>query len=61
MERMEAVESQVLKVGIEERVEPVKALVFGLQHVLAMFGGATVTVPLVVGGAIGLGGSEVAS
>ncbi|ASI98542.1 uracil-xanthine permease family protein [Thermococcus celer] len=59
MERMEAVESQVLKVGIEERVEPVKALVFGLQHVLAMFG-ATVTVPLVVGGAIGLGGSEVA-
>jgi len=48
---MESIESEkpVLKVGIEERVEPLKALVFGLQHVLAMFG-ATVTVPLVIGG-----------
>ncbi|NJE06223.1 uracil-xanthine permease [Thermococcus sp. M36] len=59
MEKVEVIEKQVLKVGIEEKVEPVKALVFGLQHVLAMFG-ATVTVPLVVGGAIGLSGDQVA-
>jgi len=50
----------VLEVGIDEKVEPFRALVFGLQHVLAMFG-ATVTVPLVVGGAVGLGGQEIAT
>ena len=60
MESVESVKQPVLKVGIEEKVEPAKALVFGLQHVLAMFG-ATVTVPLVVGGAIGLSGSEIAT
>ncbi|ASJ12249.1 uracil-xanthine permease family protein [Thermococcus thioreducens] len=59
METLETMKGPVLKVGIEERVEPSKALVFGLQHVLAMFG-ATVTVPLVVGSAIGLSGSEIA-
>ncbi len=59
MEKVEIAEKPVLKVGIEEKVEPAKALVFGLQHVLAMFG-ATVTVPLVVGGAIGLGGDQIA-
>ena len=59
---METVEMErpVLKVGIEDKVEPSKALVFGLQHVLAMFG-ATVTVPLVVGGAIGLSGGQIAT
>jgi xanthine/uracil permease len=53
MEKVEIVDKPVLKVGIDEKVEPAKAFVFGLQHVLAMFG-ATVTVPLVVGGAVGL-------
>ncbi len=60
MESLENARKPVLKVGIEDRVEPSKALVFGLQHVLAMFG-ATVTVPLVVGGAIGLSGSQIAT
>ncbi len=59
MENVEVVEKPVLKVGIEEKVEPAKAFVFGLQHVLAMFG-ATVTVPLVVGGAVGLSGDQIA-
>ena len=59
METVE-VDKPILKVGIEDKVEPSKALVFGLQHVLAMFG-ATVTVPLVVGGAIGLSGSQIAT
>ncbi len=59
MEKVETIEKPVLKIGIEEKVEPAKALVFGLQHVLAMFG-ATVTVPLVVGGAIGLSGDQIA-
>lgn len=59
METYEAMKKPVLKVGIEDKVEPSKALVFGLQHVLAMFG-ATVTVPLVVGGAVNLSGSEIA-
>lgn len=59
METYEAMKKPVLKVGIEDKVEPPKALVFGLQHVLAMFG-ATVTVPLVVGGAVNLSGSEIA-
>ena len=59
METLETMKGPVLKVGIEDKVEPSKALVFGLQHVLAMFG-ATVTVPLVVGGAVGLSGSEIA-
>ncbi|NJE75748.1 uracil-xanthine permease family protein [Thermococcus sp. ES12] len=59
METLEMVEKPVMKIGIEDKVEPSKALVFGLQHVLAMFG-ATVTVPLVVGGAVGLSGSEIA-
>lgn len=59
METVE-VERPVLKVGIEDRVEPSRALVFGLQHVLAMFG-ATVTVPLVVGGAVGLSGQQIAT
>ncbi|AMQ19264.1 uracil-xanthine permease family protein [Thermococcus peptonophilus] len=59
MEKVEVVEKPVLKVGIEEKVEPAKAFVFGLQHVLAMFG-ATVTVPLVVGGAVGLSGDQIA-
>ncbi|AEH24666.1 uracil/xanthine permease [Pyrococcus yayanosii CH1] len=49
-----------MKVRIDEKVEPSKALVFGLQHVLAMFG-ATVTVPLVVGSAVGLSGQEIAT
>ncbi|MDV3104799.1 uracil-xanthine permease family protein [Thermococcus waiotapuensis] len=59
MENVKALEKPVLKVGIEEKVEPAKAFVFGLQHVLAMFG-ATVTVPLVVGGAVGLSGNQIA-
>ncbi|WP_297092234.1 uracil-xanthine permease family protein [Thermococcus sp.] len=59
MEKVETIEKPVLKIGIEEKVEPAKALVFGIQHVLAMFG-ATVTVPLVVGGAIGLSGDQIA-
>ncbi|AIU70352.1 uracil permease [Thermococcus eurythermalis] len=59
METYEAMKEPVLKVGIEDKVEPSKALVFGLQHVLAMFG-ATVTVPLAVGGAVNLSGSEIA-
>lgn len=59
METYEAMKKPVLKVGVEDKVEPSKALVFGLQHVLAMFG-ATVTVPLVVGGAVNLSGSEIA-
>ena len=59
METLETMKKPVLKVGVEDRVEPSKALVFGLQHVLAMFG-ATVTVPLVVGGAVGLSGSDIA-
>jgi xanthine/uracil permease len=37
MESVETMKKPVLKVGIEEKVEPAKALVFGLQHVLAMF------------------------
>ncbi|ANF23193.1 uracil-xanthine permease family protein [Thermococcus piezophilus] len=59
MEAAEFEKKGALKFGIDDRVEPLKALVFGLQHVLAMFG-ATVTVPLVVGGAIGLSGDQVA-
>ena len=45
--------------GIEEKVEIRRAILLGFQHVLAMFG-ATVTVPLVVGTAIGLGIEEIA-
>ncbi|MDI3474509.1 MAG: hypothetical protein PWQ79_1529 [Thermococcaceae archaeon] len=60
MENVEVMEKPVLKVGIEDRVEPARAVVFGLQHVLAMFG-ATVTVPLVVGGAVGLSGDQIAT
>ncbi|GAB6102127.1 solute carrier family 23 protein [Thermococcus atlanticus] len=59
METLETLKGQVIKVGIEDRVEPSKALIFGLQHVLAMFG-ATVTVPLVVGGALGLSAGQIA-
>ncbi|NJE10082.1 uracil-xanthine permease family protein [Thermococcus sp. MAR1] len=59
METLETMKGPVLKVGIEDKVGPSKALVFGLQHVLAMFG-ATVTVPLVVGGALGLNGDQIA-
>ncbi|MCD6373554.1 MAG: purine/pyrimidine permease [Thermococcus sp.] len=59
METFETMKELVLKVGIEDKVEPSKALVFGLQHVLAMFG-ATITVPLVVGSTVGLSGSEIA-
>ncbi|WP_048150371.1 uracil-xanthine permease family protein [Palaeococcus ferrophilus] len=49
-----------MKVGIDDKIEPKKAIAFGLQHVLAMFG-ATVTVPLVVGSAVGLSRSEIAA
>ncbi|HIP89909.1 MAG TPA: uracil-xanthine permease [Thermococcus paralvinellae] len=48
-----------IRVGIEEKVEIRRAILLGFQHVLAMFG-ATVTVPLVVGTAIGLGIEEIA-
>jgi len=48
-----------IKVGIEEKVESKRAVLLGFQHVLAMFG-ATVTVPLVVGAAIGLEQREIA-
>ncbi|USS40354.1 uracil-xanthine permease family protein [Thermococcus aggregans] len=48
-----------IKVGIEEKVESKRAVLLGFQHVLAMFG-ATVTVPLVVGTAIGLEQREIA-
>ncbi|WP_175059467.1 uracil-xanthine permease family protein [Thermococcus sp. 2319x1] len=48
-----------IKVGIEEKVESKQAVLLGFQHVLAMFG-ATVTVPLVVGTAIGLEQREIA-
>ncbi|AGK60178.1 uracil-xanthine permease [Archaeoglobus sulfaticallidus PM70-1] len=48
-----------MSVGIDEKVEPKKAVLLGLQHVLAMFG-ATVTVPLVVGTAIGLESNAIA-
>ncbi|AFK22803.1 uracil-xanthine permease family protein [Pyrococcus sp. ST04] len=48
-----------VRVKIDEKVEPKKAVLFGLQHVLAMFG-ATVTVPLVVGTAVGLSKHEIA-
>ncbi|RLF77936.1 uracil-xanthine permease [Thermococci archaeon] len=51
--------SNGMRVGIEEKVEIKKAVLLGLQHVLAMFG-ATVTVPLVVGTAIGLQMHEIA-
>ncbi|CAB49703.1 uracil-xanthine permease family protein [Pyrococcus abyssi] len=45
-------------VKVDEKVEPRKAILLGLQHVLAMFG-ATVTVPLVVGTAVGLSKEEI--
>ncbi|AMM54868.1 uracil-xanthine permease family protein [Pyrococcus kukulkanii] len=48
-----------VRVKIDEKVEPKKAVLLGLQHVLAMFG-ATVTVPLVVGTAVGLSKHEIA-
>lgn len=48
-----------IRVGIEEKVETKGAVLLGFQHVLAMFG-ATVTVPLVVGTAIGLSVEEIA-
>ncbi len=48
-----------VRVGIDERVPPARAFVLGFQHVLAMFG-ATITVPLVVGNAIGLEQHEIA-
>ncbi|HHI00991.1 MAG TPA: uracil-xanthine permease, partial [Thermococcus litoralis] len=48
-----------IKIGIEEKVETKRAVLLGFQHVLAMFG-ATVTVPLVVGTAIGLEQREIA-
>ncbi|ACS90293.1 MAG TPA: uracil-xanthine permease [Thermococcaceae archaeon] len=48
-----------IKIGIEEKVESKKVILLGFQHVLAMFG-ATVTVPLVVGTAIGLNGRDIA-
>ncbi|AAL81364.1 uracil permease [Pyrococcus furiosus DSM 3638] len=49
-----------IKVKIDEKVEPKRAILFGLQHVLAMFG-ATVTVPLVVGTTVGLSTREIAT
>ncbi|AHF81137.1 uracil/xanthine permease [Thermococcus paralvinellae] len=48
-----------MRVGIKEKVETKRAVLLGFQHVLAMFG-ATVTVPLVVGTAIGLSVEEIA-
>lgn len=51
--------SDGIRFGIEDKVEYKKAVLLGLQHVLAMFG-ATVTVPLVVGTAIGLKSSDIA-
>ena len=48
-----------VRVGIDEKVPPARAFVLGFQHVLAMFG-ATITVPLVVGNAIGLEQHEIA-
>ncbi len=48
-----------IRVGIDESVPPARAVVLGFQHVLAMFG-ATITVPLVVGNAIGLEQHEIA-
>ncbi len=48
-----------IRVGIDEKVPPARAFVLGFQHVLAMFG-ATITVPLVVGNAIGLRQHEIA-
>ncbi len=48
-----------IRVCIDESVPPARAVVLGFQHVLAMFG-ATITVPLVVGNAIGLEQHEIA-
>ncbi|MBE8540282.1 solute carrier family 23 protein [Geoglobus acetivorans] len=48
-----------VRVGIDEKVPLDRAVVLGFQHVLAMFG-ATITVPLVVGNAIGLEQHQIA-
>ncbi len=48
-----------VRVGIDDKVSPSRAFVLGFQHVLAMFG-ATITVPLVVGNAIGLEQHQIA-
>lgn len=41
----------------DERVSPLKAIVYGVQHILSMYGGV-VAVPLVVGSAAGLPADE---
>ncbi len=48
-----------VRVGVEEKLPYSRAVVLGFQHVLAMFG-ATITVPLVVGNAIGLSQKDIA-
>ncbi|WP_019433109.1 nucleobase:cation symporter-2 family protein [Streptomyces sp. AA0539] len=44
---------------VDDVPRPTRLLAFGLQHVLAMYAGA-VAVPLIVGGALGLGPAELA-
>ncbi|WP_108717863.1 nucleobase:cation symporter-2 family protein [Miniimonas sp. S16] len=41
----------------DERLSPGRTLGYGLQHILAMFGGV-ISVPLIIGGAAGLSGPE---
>lgn len=53
----DAPETQLVTIGIDDRLPPVPTVVYGLQHILAMFAGI-VAVPLIVGSAIGLSQAE---
>ena len=44
---------QAIKIGLEEKVDVGRSIIYGLQHIIAMFAGV-IAAPLIVGGAIGL-------
>jgi solute carrier family 23 (nucleobase transporter), member 1 len=48
-----------LNYGVDDVPKPVQAIGLGLQHVLTMFG-ATIAVPFIIGGALGLDGANLA-
>ncbi len=44
---------QAIRIGLEEKVDVGRSIIYGLQHMVAMFAGV-VAAPLIVGAAIGL-------
>ena len=44
---------RAIKIGLEEKVDVGRSIIYGLQHMIAMFAGV-IAAPLIVGGAIGL-------